>query len=58
MRALSSNLPFFKEEKSIDKLNHLLAISSSLMPHQVAAATGCPLEEALSLLFVVRNVSI
>jgi hypothetical protein len=44
-----TSLSFFSKKQAI-LLNDLVAVNKQLMPHVVAGATGCRLEEAMALL--------
>lgn len=48
----------FNSSKSIARLIHLVEHNSSLMPHQVATATGCRVEEAMGLLLHLASISV
>lgn len=48
-------LPCFSDRNRIAALNRLVATNPDLMPHQVAAATGCLLKEAMLLLMLLYD---
>ena len=48
----------FSSSKSLQNLNHLVEIHSNLMPHQVASATGCSLNEAMAMLIFLFTRSL
>lgn len=48
----------FSSSRSIDRLNRLVEHTSSLMPHQVASATGCGIHEAMGLLLYLASLSV
>lgn len=50
-----NSFPFFQDEASLTRLNNLFASRSNLMPHEVASATGCSLEEAMHLLMFLYD---
>jgi uncharacterized protein YebE (UPF0316 family) len=50
-----SNLHCFDNDLIISRLNRFIDINESLMPHSIAIATGCKLEEALTLLFTLYD---
>jgi len=50
-------LGLFSKKQAI-LLNNLVAVNKQLMPHVVAAATGCRLEDAMALLIFLYNKSI
>jgi len=49
-----ASLDFFSK-KQVSLLNDLVAINKQLMPHVVAGATGCRLEEAMALLIFLYD---
>ncbi len=49
-----SKLRFLSRNK-IDNLNRYAAINQSLMPHSVAVAVGCSLEEATTILLFLHG---
>jgi len=49
-------LSCFSDRNRIAALNTLVGTNPDLMPHQVAAATGCLLEEAMQLLMLLYNL--
>ncbi|MBI5298171.1 MAG: hypothetical protein HY869_22060 [Chloroflexi bacterium] len=53
-----SNLALFNKQQTA-RLNQLVAVNRQLMPHVVAAAIGCRLEEAMALLIFLydKNLS-
>lgn len=48
----------FSNEASVLALNRLVEAHSVLMPHQIAVATGCNLDEAMSLLLHLYVLSV
>ncbi len=50
MTKIQNKWIFFNDQASLAKLNRLLSIHENLMPHQLAAATGCNLDEAMQVL--------
>lgn len=59
MRTITlNNLPCLGKKGQLQKLNELLKISDSLMPHQVAIATGCGMDDALALLLLMLRLSV
>ena len=42
--------PCLNKNKALERFRHLIKISTSLMPHQVAAATGCDIRESIAIL--------
>lgn len=52
-----TNLGLFST-KQITLLNDLVAVNKQLMPHVVASATGCRLEEAMSLLIFLYDKNV
>jgi len=46
----------FSESDRLRELNRLVAIHTDLMPHQVAAATGCELKEAMEVLVLLYHL--
>lgn len=40
---------------ALQKLNRLVGLHDTLMPHQVAVATGCPLAEAMGVLMLLLS---
>jgi hypothetical protein len=53
-----SKFPCLSKEKQLQQINDLIKINDTLMPHQVATATGCGIEEALALLLFLYSLSI
>jgi hypothetical protein len=52
-----SNLHFLNKKK-IENLNHFVAVNRSLMPHSIAVAVGCSLEEATTILLLLYGRSL
>lgn len=52
-----TNLGLFSK-KQVTLLNDLVSVNKQLMPHVVAIATGCRLEEAMALLIYLYDKSI
>ncbi len=50
-----SRFDCFQNKDRAALLNDFLEINQSIMPHGIAAATGCRLEEALALLLVMYS---
>jgi hypothetical protein len=50
MLTINLNKFRFLNRNKIDNLNHFAAVNKSLMPHAVAVAVGCSLEEATTIL--------
>ncbi len=48
-----SALDCFRDRERIGRLISYVEVNDSLMPHSIAAATGCSLEEALTLLLML-----
>jgi hypothetical protein len=48
----------FSKSSTLLKLNSLAEIHDSLMPHQVASATGCELDDAMALLLFLSTISV
>ena len=48
-------LPSFRNTSQVQKLNDVFAIQNTLMPHQVAVATGCSLDDALTILLLLYD---
>src|SRR5688572_20352237 len=48
----------FSNSNALLKLNDLAEVYESLMPHQVASATGCELDEAMALLLFLTSMSV
>jgi hypothetical protein len=48
----------FNSSNKLDRLNNLVYLHNSLMPHQVAAATGCDLDDAMGLLLYLSSLSL
>jgi len=46
---------FFSEGQSLERLNAQLRAPASLMPHQVAASTGCSLTDAMAVLLLLAD---
>jgi hypothetical protein len=54
MKAINlKRFPYFNKDRPLRELNHLAEIHDNLMPHQVAAATGCSLDEAMGVLLLL-----
>jgi hypothetical protein len=51
-----SKVYYFNEDSHLEKLNRHVRIHTDLMPHQVAAATGCKLEEAMEVLMLLFHL--
>lgn len=49
------SLSFFREPSRIQKLNDLFEIQDTLMPHQVAVATGCSYDDAFTILLLLYH---
>ena len=49
-------LTFLSDRDKIKVLNRLVATNPDLMPHLVAAATGCLLEEAMQVLMLLYDL--
>lgn len=59
MEVLSlSRFRCFSNSSTLLKLNSLAEIHDSLMPHQVASATGCELNDAMALLLFLSTISV
>lgn len=52
-----TNLGLFSKEQAV-LLNDLVAVNKQLMPHVVATATGCSLEEAMALLIFLYDKNV
>src|SRR5438034_1370771 len=48
-----NNFPYFDNSKALEDLNRLVRLYDNLMPHQVAAATGCRLQDAMGVLMLL-----
>jgi hypothetical protein len=58
-QALSlKRFPSIRGENSLQSLNRLVELNELLMPHQVASATGCTLDEAMKLLMFLASIDI
>jgi len=49
-------IPCFSDRNRIAVLNRLVVTNPDLMPHQVAAATGCTLEDAMQVLMLLYDL--
>lgn len=59
MEVLSLNrFRCFSNSNNLLKLNDLAEVNESLMPHQVASATGCELDDAMALLLFLTTISV
>lgn len=59
MKAISlEHFPYFNDDRPLQQLNRLVEIKADLMPHQVAVATGCSLDEAMGILLLLFNSSL
>lgn len=47
------SFPYFRKTSAIERLNEHIAQHSDLMPHQLAIATGCSLDDAIGILFLL-----
>ena len=53
------HFPYFNNDKPLQELNHLVDVhGNNLEAHQVAAATGCRLDEAMGILLLLFNSSL
>ena len=52
-----TSFPCLGKEAQLQSLNNLVDISDSLMPHQIAVATGCSIDEALAVLLLLLRLS-
>jgi hypothetical protein len=59
MRTVRLNsFPYFDNSKALEDLNRLVELYDNLMPHQVAAATGCRLQDAMGVLMLLVSHSL
>lgn len=52
------NFPYFRNQNSLKRLNEHIKIHSDLMPHQLAVATGCTIDDATAILFLLFDQNI
>lgn len=49
------SFPCFRDYETLQKLNLHVQLQNNLMPHGVADATGCSLEQAMAVLLLLAN---
>lgn len=50
-----SEVEYFRDKKRVALLNAFLEVNLSMMPHSIAVATGCSVDEALKLLLLLYS---
>ena len=50
-----SSVPYFRNEHALQRLNQYLVNHSEFMVHQLAVYTGCALDEALAVCFLLYH---
>ena len=53
-----NNIPYFRNDKTLQDLNRIVETRSNLMPHELAVAVGCSVQEALEVLMILVSHSL